>query len=174
MDLEKLKFPIGRFSLNTEFSEEDIDSCLVSLSDLPNKLQLAIDGVSDELMQSPYRTGAWTRNQVVHHLADTHINAYSRCKMAYTDKTPAVTPYDQNLWSELPDAGDVNIGASVDILHGIHYRWNRFWESIDLKDFKKEYFHPDFERKVPLTEVLQYFSWHGEHHTAQIGSLWSQ
>jgi len=172
MDLEKLRFPIGRFYLKSEISDSDIDSCLISLSDMPNKLQVAIDNTKDELLQSPYRPEGWTRNQVIHHLADSHLNSYSRCKMAYTENFPHVKPYNEKVWALLEDAADVNIGASMDILHGVHYRWNRFWDSLDRKDFEKMYFHPELDRGVPLSEVLQYFAWHGEHHIGHVNSTW--
>lgn len=172
MDIEKLRFPIGRFLLKSEISDADIDSCLISLSDMPNKLQLAIDNVEDELLQSSYKPEGWTRNQVINHLADSHLNSYSRCKMAYTENFPHIKPYDEKVWALLEDAEDVNIGASMDILHGVHYRWNRFWDSLDRKDFEKMYFHPKLDRGVPLSEVLQYFAWHGEHHTEHVKSAW--
>ena len=172
MNIETLRFPVGRFSLKSDVSDDDIDSCLISLSDMPNKLQAVIDNTQDECLQSPYRPEGWTRNQVIHHLADSHLNSYSRCKMAFTESLPQVKPYSQNAWASLEDAGDINIGASMDILHGVHYRWNRFWESLNKKDFEKMYFHPELNRGVPLSEVLQYFAWHGDHHIGHVRSTW--
>ena len=172
MDIEALRFPVGPFELQPNYTEEDLDGWMSILSDLPMQLQQAVDGMPDEQLQAPYRPDGWTRTQVIHHLADSHMNCFIRCKLTLTELDPTVKPYAEADWAKTPDATDVNIGASWDILHGLHYRWNQFWLSLKPEDWSRQYYHPENQRHVTLAEALQFYAWHSRHHLAHVTSAW--
>ena len=172
MNLEALKYPVGPFKLQTTYTEADLDEWMATLSDLPQQLQNAVDAMSDEHLQAPYRPDGWTRTQVIHHLADSHMNCFVRCKLALTEQDPIVKPYDERAWAATPDATDLNVGASLDILHGLHYRWNQFWLSLGPDDWARDYYHPENQRDVTLAEALQFYAWHSRHHLAHVTSAW--
>ena len=172
MDLEALKYPVGPFKLKAAYTEEDLDQWMAELSDLPEKLQAAVDAMDDARLQSPYRPDGWTRTQVIHHLADSHMNCFVRCKLTLTELDPIVKPYDERAWAATPDATDLNVGASLDILHGLHYRWNQFWLSLGPDDWAHDYYHPENQRDVTLAEALQFYAWHSRHHLAHVTSAW--
>ncbi len=119
--------------------------------------------MSDEHLQAPYRPDGWTRTQVIHHLADSHMNCFVRCKLALTEQDPIVKPYDERCLGHYPDATDLNVGASLDILHGLHFRWNQFWLSLGPDDWARDYYHPENQRDVTLAEALRFCRWHSRH-----------
>ncbi len=172
MDIEALRFPIGPFKQQPSFTEQDLDGWISILSDLPMQLQEAVNKMPDGQLQAPYRPGGWTRTQVVHHLADSHMNCFIRCKLALTELDPIVKPYDEVAWAKTPDATDVNIGASLDILHGLHYRWNQLWLSLGPDDWSRDYYHPENQRDITLAEALHFYAWHSRHHLAHVTSEW--
>ena len=162
-----LQYPIGRVQL-VEYSEAAKDNCLKSIRALPLQLDHAIENLNDTHLHSPYREGGWTPNQIIHHLADSHMNAFIRFKLALNEDHPTVKPYDQNVWAETIDVKNVPCNVSVTLIHALHRRWDALLEPLVKEDYCKTFFHPEQNRDIELWEVLQYYAWHGKHHATQI------
>jgi uncharacterized damage-inducible protein DinB len=137
---------------------------------LPEDLADAVSGLMDEQLDTPYRSGGWTLRQVVHHLADSHMHAYIRMKLAFTEHHPTLKPYDQNAWAELADASEFPIEASILIIKGLHARWAAFLKSIPETDWTRTAFHPE-NGDMKLETFLEYYATHGQHHVEQIRKL---
>jgi len=163
---DDLRFPIGRFNPATESSRtQQIDA----IRQLPTHLRAAVAGLSDAQLDTPYRDGGWTVRQVVHHLADSHANAFARFKLALTEDWPTIKPYDEAAWAELADSKQP-IGLSLDLLTGLHARWVALRESMSDEDFQRGYNHPAMGRQE-LSRALAIYAWHGGHHIAHITNL---
>ena len=134
----------------------------------PALLKSEVAGLSAGELKLTYRPDGWNILQVVHHTADSHMNAFIRFKLAITETTPTIKPYLQNLWAELPDTGNVPIEASLKILEGLHLRWSTLLRTLSEKDFEKKYFHPEQKREVELKEVLPLYAWHCKHHLTHV------
>jgi hypothetical protein len=161
------QYPIGRVQL-VEYSESAKINCLKAIQALPLHLDYAIENLNDTHLHTPYRDGGWTPNQIIHHLADSHMNAFIRFKLALCEEHPTVKPYDQNVWVETVDVKNVPCNISVTLIHALHRRWEALLEPLIHKDYLKTFFHPEQNRDIELWEVLQYYAWHGKHHATQI------
>jgi hypothetical protein len=135
---------------------------------LPALVRDALQGVDDAALDRSYRDGGWTIRQLAHHLPDSHMNGYIRFKLALTEDTPTIKPYDENRWSELPDVFSTPVDASLSLLAGLHVRWTAILRSMTDADFAREYVHPEHGRRFSLDEALQSYAWHGDHHVAHI------
>ena len=166
--LEKLRYPIGRF----EYNPDENSNC-VFISDIelfPIKLRQEVENLDEEQLNTKYRPGGWTIKQVVHHVADSHINAYVRMKLVLTENDPVIKPYSQDLWAELVDSkSDINI--SLNIIEHLHKRWVMVLKNLSEVDLKKRYFHPQQNKFVSLNEFIANYSWHCNHHLAHLTSL---
>jgi uncharacterized damage-inducible protein DinB len=118
-------------------------------------------------LQYTYREGGWNIEQLIHHIADSHLNAYVRFKLALTENNPTIKPYDENLWTETADM-QLPIKNSIKLLKAIHAKWTALLENMDGNDWKRTYYHPEYKRTFSLQEVLPLYAWHGKHHVAQI------
>ncbi len=165
-----LRYPIGHFTApaasNPGIRAEQIET----LRQLPDSLREVTAGLSDAQLDTPYRDGGWTVRQVVHHLADSHANAYIRYRLALTEDWPTVKPYDEAAWAELADSRKLPIDVSMAIIAGMHARWVALLESLSEEDFQKGYNHPEHGKQA-LSTVLAMYAWHARHHTAHIASL---
>lgn len=168
MDLEKLKYPIGRFEEPTEINSEQITTWIYSIETLPERLNKVCTGLSEAQLALTYRPGSWNVRQVIHHLADSHINSYCRFKLALTEDNAQIRPYDENLWSALPDAKNAAPQASLDLLNGLHFRWVALLKSLNAEQLKRSFYHPEHDKLFPLDETLAHYAWHSEHHLAQV------
>jgi len=137
---------------------------------LPERLTAAVAGLSDHQLDTPYREGGWTARQVVHHMADSHANAYVRFKLALTEDWPTIKPYDEAAWAELSDSRWLPIDVSLSFLTALHQRWVALIESLSEDDFRRGYEHPESGRQN-LARVLALYDWHSRHHTAHITAL---
>lgn len=162
-----LQYPIGRVEL-IEYNEVVKDNCLKAIQTLPLQLDYAIQDLNDTHLHTPYRDGGWTPNQIIHHLADSHMNAFIRFKLALNENHPSVTPYNQNVWAETIDVQQVPCNISITLIHALHRRWEILLQSCKKEDFMKTFYHPEQKRDIQLWEVLQYYAWHGKHHATQI------
>jgi DinB superfamily len=165
-----LRYPIGRFqpppAIDSAVRSEWIDQ----IAELPAQLRRAIDGLSDSRLDTPYRPGGWTVRQVVHHLADSHINSYVRFKLALTEPEPPIKPYEEGLWAELDEARTAPPDVSLTLLAALHRRWVLMLRAMSESDFSRAFRHP--ERGVQrLDTALGIYAWHGRHHVAHITSL---
>ena len=162
-----LQYPIGKFQL-TDYSEAVKDNCLKAIQTLPLQLDYAIQDLNDTHLHMPYRDGGWTPNQILHHLADSHMNAFIRFKLALLENNPTITPYNQNQWSETIDVINIPCNVSITLIHALHRRWDALLQPCTEKDFMRTFYHPEQKRDIQLWEVLQYYAWHGKHHATQI------
>jgi uncharacterized damage-inducible protein DinB len=160
------RFPIGKFNPEDFPSREgNIDT----IGELPLRIKAAVEGLSDEQLDTPYRDGGWTLRQTVHHLADSHINSLCRFKLALTeDEPPTIRPYLEDRWAELSDSA-MPVDVSLKILEGVHSRWKSLLDAMSEDDYKREFIHPETGRWT-LDRVLALYAWHSKHHTAHITS----
>ena len=164
------RYPIGRFEQPLEATPELRRQAIEVIAEAPAKLRAAVAGLSPVQLDTPYREGGWTVRQVVHHVPDSHLNAYVRLRLALTEEQPAIRPYQENLWAELPDAKSGPVEVSLALLDALHGRWVRLWRSLSAEQFGRVFIHPDYGPRTVDWLVFLY-AWHGRHHTAHITEL---
>jgi len=147
---------------------------IADIENLPGKMREAVAGLSEAQLSTPYREGGWTVRQVVHHVPDSHMNAFVRFKLALTESTPAILPYNQTEWANLPDVAATPVQVSLSLLETLHARWLKLLQGMSAADFAREYIHPEHGKKFRLDVALAMYSWHSRHHVAQITSLRSR
>ncbi len=163
------RYPIGRFEAPTAGATADRSSHIQILRELPERLRAAVSGLSGTQLDTPYREGGWTVRQLVHHIADSHANAYIRFKLALTEDTPTIKPYDEAAWAKLADSS-LPIEISLTLIDVLHLRWVTLLESLSDANFQRAYNHPQNGRQ-DLATVLALYAWHSRHHTAHITRL---
>jgi hypothetical protein len=169
-DLTDLRYPIGKFKAPDKITGEMRKAFIKDIENTPKLFRRAVDGLSPKKLNTPYREGGWTIRQVVHHVPDSHLNAYVRMKLALTEDVPTIKPYEQNEWANLNDTFNTPISVSLDLLEALHKRWVNLLKSLSESDFKKNFRHPEVGL-VNIDWALSQYSWHGKHHTAHITSL---
>lgn len=162
-----LRYPVGRFMPDPDVTPEKRRGWIEQLAEAPAALRLAVKGLNDEQLDTPYRPGGWTVRQVVHHVADSHVNAYIRFRWALTEDVPAIKPYDENLWAELADARTAPVDLSLALIEALHQRWVLLLQSLEPAQFTRSFDHP-VNGVQPLDRVLQMYAWHGRHHVGHI------
>jgi uncharacterized damage-inducible protein DinB len=165
-----LCYPIGKFEKPAFFTVENRESFIQTLEQLPQMLQDAVESLDDEQLDTPYREGGWTVRQVVHHLADSHLNSYTRFRLALTEENPTIRPYNEQKWAELDDAKHAPIFSSLGLLDGLHQRWTILLRSFSPADWKRTFFHPE-SGKMTLDMATALYAWHSSHHVAHITAL---
>ena len=168
---EDPRFPIGEFAYTGPANQRERRERIDRIAAAPALLRAAIAGLSAAQLDTPYRTGGWTARQVVHHVPDSHLNAYTRFKLALTEPGPTIKPYQEARWAELNDSRTAPVELSLDLLDALHRRWVLVLSEMGAGDWARTYFHPEQSRQVTLDEVLALYAWHGEHHAAHITSL---
>ncbi len=167
---EKLKYPIGRVNVPSEITQSRRNTFIKEIADLPESLRSAVNGMSVEKLDTPYRPDGWTIKQVVHHLADSHLNSYIRFKMALTEEEPTIKPYHEDRWAELADSRNTPIEISLTLLDALHAKWVILMQSLSDQEFERAFRHPDLGI-VTLNKALAIYAWHGKHHVAHITCL---
>ena len=170
-EIEKLKYPIGKFIFPADVTEEYLQIHIKRIESLPTELRQLVSRYTEDQMNTVYREGGWTVRQVINHIADSHVNAYIRFKMALTESTPVIKPYLEAEWAELPDGKNCDPGVSLNLTEALHYRWKMLLRSMSKEDFKKGYFHPEHGKILSLGIATGSYSWHGDHHFAHISGL---
>jgi hypothetical protein len=165
------RYPIGPFTYRGPQSEQQRRDCIERIAAAPAAMRRAAAGLSDPQLDTPYREGGWTVRQVVHHVPDSHLNAYSRFRLALTEPVPTIRPYFEDRWAELPDARSAPVELSLTLLETLHRRWVLLLRSLGRTDWERRYLHPEHGREWTLDEALTMYAWHGEHHTAHITRL---
>ena len=168
--VEDLRYPIGKYVVK-EFSDELKEERLADIQFLPNALENALQNLDEHQLQAPYRAGGWTVHQLVHHVADSHLNAYIRFKLAYTEDNPTIRPYDEKLWAPLADAQNLPVNISITLLFALHKRWYEFLKHFSDSDWEKTLYHPEHKKQFTLWHFLGLYAWHGKHHVAHITGL---
>lgn len=169
--LEKHTYPIGRFVPAETYTKQNLAAWIASIRSLPLLLDYCIENLDEAQLNVPYREGGWNTIQVIHHVADSHMNAYVRLKLALTEDTPTIKPYEEHLWAELPDVTDVPLNVSITLIHALHRRWVSLLTQLTDEQWLREYYHPGADSYVPLWQMANNYSWHGKHHAEQIMSL---
>lgn len=165
-----LRHPIGPFTWEEKASEEGRRRFIDQIEEAPARLRAAVEGLSAGQLDTPYRPGGWTVRQVVHHLPDSHLNAYVRFRLALTEEAPAIKTYDQERWAALPDAQTAPVDISLELLETLHRRWVLLLRSLGPADFARTFRHPELGVQS-LDRYLGLYAWHGRHHVAHITSL---
>ena len=167
-DLDSLRYPVGRFvRLKTPIDRAARTALIDIVERTPARFRGLVTGRTDAQLDTPYRPGGWTVRQVVHHVPDSHLNAYIRMKWALTEDTPAVKTYDEAKWAELKEARSGPVDMSLALLDGLHRRWVTFMRGLSDADFQKAVIHPEWGR-IDVSELLALYSWHCRHHEAHI------
>ena len=164
------RYPIGKFNYEGPGTEQQRQQLISAIAEAPARLREAVEDLSVPQLNTPYRDGGWTVRQVVHHLPDSHMNAYVRMKLALTESEPVIKPYDEALWAKMPDVFATPPEVSLALLDALHARWNVLLRSLSPADFALTFRHP--ERGVmTLDETTALYAWHGRHHVAHITAL---
>jgi hypothetical protein len=164
------RYPIGKFKFDGPPDEEQRQKFIADIEQAPAALRAAIQGLSPQQIETPYRDGGWTVRQVVHHVPESHMNAYIRFKLALTEDAPTIKPYREDRWAETPDVLATPLEVSLALLDSLHIRWVRLLRSLKHEDWKRGFQHPELGI-VPLEKNLASYSWHGRHHVAHITEL---
>jgi uncharacterized damage-inducible protein DinB len=167
---EDLRYPIGEY-IQQPYSENLKNEWIADISFCPNGVEAAIQNLDEKQLQTPYREGGWTVHQLIHHLADSHMNAYFRFKAGYTEDNPTIKPYDENDWVRTADVQHVPVNISITLLFALHSRWIELLSSFIEDDWNKTIYHPEHKKTFTLWHLLGMYAWHGRHHTAHITSL---
>jgi hypothetical protein len=164
------RYPIGKFTAPSIYTPETRADAIAHIEATPARVRSAVDGLIAAQLREPYRESGWTIAQVVHHLADSHVNSYVRFKLAITKDNPLIVAYDEALWAELPDASSVDLGPSLAILDGVHARWTTLLRGFGPDQFARTFNHPEMG-PVTLDRATALYSWHGRHHEAHMLGL---
>jgi hypothetical protein len=165
-----LRYPVGEYEPKP-FSTEQKEEWIGDIKFLPNHLENALHNLDEFQLQTPYRDGGWTVHQVVHHLADSHMNAFIRFKLGYTEENPTIKPYVESLWANTADVQNIPINISVTLLFALHQRWDAFLKDLKEEDWNKTVFHPEYKKQLSLWHLLGMYAWHSRHHVAHITAL---
>lgn len=170
MDMEDVRYPIGKFQPKDLYTRQEILEFIDRIDQLPLKLSKEVNSLTDGQFDTPYRDGGWTIRQVVHHVADSHTNAFVRCKWALTEDTPLIKAYEEKSWAVTPETKS-SPQLSLQLLEALHRKWVVLLRSLNPEDFDKGFIHPETKKHIRLTTLTSTYAWHGEHHLAHITSL---
>lgn len=171
MDIEKLKYPIGKHEPPVNYSSRVREELIQILENFPSKIRAAIFDLNNEKLDTPYRPEGWTIRQVVHHCADSHMNSLIRFKLALTEDTPIIKPYLEEKWAVLGDSKNFPIEPSLTILEGVHVRLTALLRSLSWEQLNRTFIHPEHGNAVSLNENMSIYAWHCRHHLAHITTL---
>lgn len=164
------RFPVGKFHYDGPPNAEQKQSFLAEITQTPANLRAAVKGLSETQLDTPYRDGGWSVRQVVHHLPDSHMNAYIRFKLALTEQEPTIKPYAEDRWAALSDTKSTPVEVSLTLLDSLHDRWTRLLRSLTAEEWKRTFRHPEMG-PMTLEKTLALYAWHGRHHVAHVTEL---
>jgi uncharacterized damage-inducible protein DinB len=163
------RFPTGKLAFDPDITDDKRRRWIDAIRTTPAKLRAAVSGLSERQLDTPYRDGGWTVRQVVHHVPESHMNAYLRFKWGLTEHNPTIKPYDEHAWCQLPDVAKTPIETSLALLDALHSRWVTLLESMTPEDFARPIQHPDRPgQQLSLDWLLQVYAWHGPHHIGHV------
>lgn len=158
-----LRYPIGKFTARDSYSAEELQDFIERIENLPREIEKVINSMTVKQLDTPYRPGGWTARQVVHHMADSHMNAYVRFKWTITESTPTIKAYDEKAWAETPET-KLDPVISIELLKALHTKWSALLRRLSPSDFQKEFMHPETKKHMRLDRMTAMYAWHGEHH----------
>jgi len=167
------RYPVGKYEEPAKVTPELRARAIQEIAATPEKLRAAVKGLNDTQLDTPYREGGWTVRQVVHHVADSHMNSYVRFRLALTETEPTIKPYEESAWAKLEDAAHAPIELSLRLLEPLHERWVRLLRSMKPEEFSRSFRHPENGART-IDWMLFLYEWHGKHHTAHITELRKQ
>ncbi len=167
-DIEHLRYPIGKFIMPNSIDNEVVDLWINDLEVLPKILKRTLNGLTESDFNLIYRPEGWTIKEVIHHMADSHMNAFIRIKLALTEDNPIVKPYFEDRWVKTADVTNVSPLISLQILEGIHQRWVALLKTCTPVDLQRTYYHPEHELSFPIVNIIGMYAWHSKHHTAHV------
>ncbi|MEM1055780.1 MAG: YfiT family bacillithiol transferase [Bacteroidota bacterium] len=165
---DDLRYPVGRFSHDGPISEATLREWVAEIAALPARMHEAAAGLTDDYLDTPYRPGGWTLRQVIHHVPDSHLNAYIRFKWTLTEDTPTIKPYDEGAWANLGDVNALPVQAPLAFLEALHARWVGLMRTLTDEQWDRRYYHPHDEMHVSLRMAAGTYAWHGHHHLAHL------
>ena len=165
-----LRYPIGEFKFEPPLTDDERRACIDRIEATPAQMRAAVAGLNEKQLDTPYRPEGWTVRQVVHHVPESHLNSYTRLKLAITEDEPTIKPYFEDRWAELDDARQAPITLSLDLLDALHRRWVWFLRSLRQPDFQRAFRHPEMGI-VSVDKNIALYAWHGQHHVAHITAL---
>ena len=168
--MDDLRYPVGRFQPVRSLSPDQRRTAIDTIAAAPSHLRAAVRGLDERQLDTPYRPEGWTVRQVVHHLPDSHLNAYARTKLALTEEAPRVFAYDEAAWATLEDSRTTPVETSLTLLEAVHDRWVRLFRAMTPADFARTLIHPE-NGEMTLDQLLALYQWHSLHHVAQITRL---
>ena len=168
MDIDKLKFPIGKFDKPAIITRDILNKWISDISTFHNRLLIEVSSLTDEQLDTQYRPNGWTIRQVVHHCADSHMNSLTRLKLALTEDRPTIKPYFEERWAELADSKNMPIEPSLKMIEGIHERWTVLLNNLSEGDYSKIFIHPEHGKEFRVDENIGVYAWHCNHHLAHI------
>lgn len=168
--IEQLRFPLGRFESPNVYQSVLVKEAMADIAALPGLLASAVANLTDAQLDTPYRPGGWTIRQVVHHLADSHMNSYIRFRLALTEERPIIKAYEETAWAHLPDAKEAAPAVSVQLLQALHVRWGLLLQSLSFEQWHRAFVHPE-GGDIFLFQAAGLYAWHGKHHLAHITTL---
>ncbi len=172
--MEILKYPVGQFNMPDSIDESKRNTWIISIEQLPERLKSATMGWTTEQFDTPYRQGSWTVKQLIHHIADSHMNSLIRFKWGLTEDSPTIKAYDQDAWGKLSDVRILEARVSMDLISALHHRFVALLKNMSREDYKRTIFHPEKKQLMSLEQLLALYGWHSEHHLAQILQLKQQ
>jgi hypothetical protein len=164
------RYPIGKYEPQP-FSEKQKMEWLNEIKFLPQTLENSIHNLDEAQLNTPYREGGWKVKQLIHHVADSHLNAYCRFKLGLTEENPTIRTYEEKLWAELNDIETVPINVSLTLLHALHARWYATIKDLKDEDWNRTVLHPAHNKTFTLWHLLGMYAWHGKHHVAHVTTL---
>lgn len=164
------RYPVGKFDRRDSLTPEQRNAAIDDIAAAPAHMRAAVAGLSDAQLDTPYREGGWTLRQVVHHVPDSHMNAFFRTKFALTEDTPTIKPYDEAAWATLSDVRDTPIETSLRLLDALHERWVILLRALKPEDFARKLQHPEHKGPMTLDTIVGMYAWHSRHHVAHITS----
>lgn len=171
MDDRALRYPIGEYVYPGRSTAAEREAGVARIASLPDRLEHALSSYTEARLETPYRPGGWTVRQVIHHLPDSHMNGYIRCKLALAEDAPVIRPYDEAVWAMLVDSRNTPPGVSLRLLRALHERWTALFRGMADAEFDRAFHHPERDRWISLDEMVGSYAWHGDHHLAHITAL---
>ena len=167
---EDLRYPIGSY-VPQPFSHKQKEAWLLDIKFLPEELEVAVQNLDAHQLETPYREGGWTVHQLVHHVADSHMNAYIRFRLGLTEENPTIRPYEEKEWAKLNDVKTLPINVSLTLLHALHQRWYATIKDLSEDQWERTVVHPEHKKQMSLWHLLGMYAWHGKHHVKHITAL---